>query len=110
MKKIFLWIIFLLLISSCWITKNWSNIEEKKIKISSWETKIWNDISINSASGVVEVEEIKIDTNKNEEKDIVIIKDNNEDDDFEWKTQEEVVDEMWDYVNDLFNMIEEDVK
>jgi len=108
-------VIILLFVSSFLFScSGFKNTEENKnTKIQTW----WVNIStwkVNIETGIVE-DKVQIDVNKidnnDEEKDIVIVKDNDEEnDDFDWKTQEEVVNEMSDYVNDLFNMIEEDVK
>jgi len=113
MKKI-ISLLALLALTSCSSIKIWDDIEITKtwvkvddITISTWSVEIWDDIKV--SKDWVKVDTIEVSSWETEEKDTVIVIDN-DDSDLDWKTQEEVVEEMGDYVNDLFNMIEEDVK
>jgi hypothetical protein len=117
MKKAIILLAVLSLVS-CWKTEKVENQETtntwNQVVTSTWEitTSTWEKIDLSDTWA--KVEDIVVNTWEDQEKDSVIITDNNSStdtsDDLEWKTEEEVVDEMWDYVNDLFNMIEEDVK
>jgi hypothetical protein len=123
MKKLIVILAFFLLVScnqlKIWddisISNTWVKVDD--ISISTWNVVIWDDISISTWNVViwddVNVSEtwtvVTVSDWENEEKDIIIVEEWSSGD-LDWKTEEEVVEEMGDYVNDLFNMIEEDVK
>lgn len=121
-KLVFLFII--LWLASCqsqtinqktntWDISTWSEIE-----VNTWKTNTWIVTNVDKwvLTWVLEstwtIDAINT-SDSTWEKDIVIVKDKEDSwsiDDFSWKTQQEVVDEMWAYVDDLFNMVEKDVK
>ena len=115
MKKL-ISLLALLILASCnsintWynvgLNNTWSKIDD--INVSSWNVNTTTKNEVSSTWKIVDTTNIS--SWETEEKDTVVVVDNNENEsDLDWKTQEEVVDEMGDYVNDLFNMIEEDVK
>ena len=106
-------------------TNTWNISTQTGIEINTWKTNTWNIASdIEKTVSTWELESTWLinstwdvdNTNLSDstwEKDVVIVKNNDNSwtaDDFSWKTQQEVVDEMWAYVDDLFNMVEKDVK
>jgi hypothetical protein len=110
MKKLIVILAFFLLVScnqiKIWddisISNTWVKVDD--ISISTWNVAIWDNVNVSETWTVVTVSDWE-----NEEKDVIIVEEWSSGD-LDWKTEEEVVEEMGDYVNDLFNMIEEDVK
>jgi len=127
MKKLVFLFIILWLVScqsnivkqktNTWNLSTWSKIETNTwLQVNTWNV-YWENKKL-VWTWIVELTWTIDAINRSDstwEKDIVIVKNKENSsswniDDFSWKTQQEVVDEMWTYVDDLFNIVEKDVK
>jgi len=93
------------------LTNTWVNTKEK-ILTNTWKKVLEN---VEETPMPVINDKVSVSSWEKEEKDSIVVVDNKKTNwnvkvDLDEKAQEEVIDEMGDYVNDLFNMIENDVK